>query len=104
MKNYCQNIVILSDSKAAIQAIASMNCPKMEKFKEIQSMLRQIQSLGKTIILQWILAHCDIQDNDRADILAQKGSKIMQKEEQKLLYELIKQIVKKKKNSMKTVI
>ena len=32
----CQNIVILSDSKAAIQAVASINCPKMGKIKEIQ--------------------------------------------------------------------
>ena len=56
----CQNIVILSDSKAAIQAIASINCPKMERIKEIQRLLTKIQSLGKTIILQWIPAHCGI--------------------------------------------
>ena len=78
----CQNIVILSDSKAAVQA--SINCPKMEKIKEIQSMLKQIQSFSKTIILQWIPAHCGIQGNEKANILAKKGSKIMQKEKQKL--------------------
>ena len=53
-------------------------------------MLKQIQSLGKTIILQWIPAHCGIQGNEKADILAKKGSKIMQKEKQKLSYESIK--------------
>ena len=83
----CQNIFILLDSKAAIQAIASINCPKMEKIKEFQRMLTQIQSLGKTIILQWIPA----QGNEKADILAKKGSKIMQK----LSYESIKRILKK---------
>ena len=67
----------------------------MEKIKEIQRMLTQIKSLGKTIILQWIPAHCGIQGNEKADILAKKGSKIMQKEKQKLSYESIKQIVKK---------
>ena len=46
----CQNIVILSHSKAAVQAIASMNCPKIEKIKEIQRMLTQIQNLGKYIL------------------------------------------------------
>ena len=42
------------------------------------------------IILQWIPALCGVQDNEKADILATKESKIMQKEEQKLLYESIK--------------
>ena len=61
-------------------------------------MLTQIKSLGKTLILQWIPVHCGIQGNEKADILAKKGSKIMLKEKQKLLYESIKRIVKKKIN------
>ena len=36
------------------------------------------------IILQWISAHCGIKGKKRADMLAKKGSKIMQKEKQKL--------------------
>ena len=69
----CKNIVILSDSKAAIQAIASTNCPKMEKIKEIHCMIQQIQKLGKNIVLQWIPAHCNILGNEKADVLAKKG-------------------------------
>ena len=44
----------------------------MEKIKEIQKMLTQIKSLGKTIILQWIPAQCGIQGNEKADILAKR--------------------------------
>ena len=47
----CKHIVILSDSKAAIQAIGTTSCPKMEKIKEIQHMINQIQNLGKNIVL-----------------------------------------------------
>ena len=61
-------------------------------------MLAQIKSLGKSIILQWIPTHCGIQGNEKADILAKTGSRIMQKEKQKLSYESIKRIVKNKIN------
>ena len=96
---YCNNIVILSDSKAAIQAIASTNCPKMEKIKEIHNMIKQIQALKKNIVLQWIPAHCGVCGNERADFLAKKGAKTLQKTSNKFSYESIKQVIKMKVNN-----
>ena len=48
---------------------------------EIHSVMQQIQTLTKKIVSvsQWISTHCDIQGNERADILAKKGTRIGQK-------------------------
>ena len=40
----CKTTVILSDSTAAMQGIASTSCPKMGKIKEIYGMIQQIQN------------------------------------------------------------
>ena len=39
-------------------------------------MIQQIQDLGKNLVLQWNPAHCNIQGNEKADMLAKKGSNI----------------------------
>lgn len=71
----------------------------MKKIKEIHSIIEQIQKLGKKkLVMQWIRAHCNRQGNEKADMLAKKGSKIKQKTTSAFLYESIKRIIKEKMN------
>ena len=71
----------------------------MSKIQEIQCMILQIQNLGITIALQYIPAHCGISGNERADILAKKGSEIKQKSKINFSYESAKRIIKRNTNS-----
>ena len=64
--------VILTDSKAALQSLTS-NTPD----QPIHRLLKDLQLLPHecTVVLQWILAHCGIPGNERADHLDKSGSK-----------------------------
>ncbi|XP_069671597.1 uncharacterized protein [Periplaneta americana] len=93
--NQCKNIVILSDSKAAIQSISPTISPKMEKVKEIHCMVKQIQMLNKKVVFQWIPAHCGLNGNKKADMLAKKGTYINLKTNFKFSYESIKRVIKR---------
>ena len=64
--------VILTDSKAALQALNS-DSPDLAVCK-LQRDLRQLPQQSTTV-LQWIPAHCGIPGNERADRLAKSGSK-----------------------------
>ena len=70
-----QKTVILTDSKAALQSLTS-NTPD----QPIHQLLKDLQFLPHecTVVLQWILAHCGIPGNERADHLAKSGSKQLQ--------------------------
>ena len=75
--NSFEKVVILSDSKSAIQAITSHRI-RSKIVGNIQSCIYNIQKMNKTIVLQWIPSHCDILGNEMADQLAKKGTQITQ--------------------------
>ena len=64
--------VILTDSKAALQALSS-DSPDTDTLK-LQQDLISIPTTC-TVVLQWIPAHCGIAGNEIADNLAKTGSK-----------------------------
>lgn len=76
--NHFTRVVILSDSKAALQAINSTRVPTSVAIWNCQSLLRCLSDNHKTIFLQWIPAHCGVEGNERADLLAKKGAAILQ--------------------------
>uniref|UniRef100_A0A8D8WXT1 RNase H type-1 domain-containing protein n=1 Tax=Cacopsylla melanoneura TaxID=428564 RepID=A0A8D8WXT1_9HEMI len=65
-----QKIVILSDSKAAIQAIVNLNDSPSIQIREIRTTIKQLGKLNKLIALQWIPSHCGLHGNEKADYLA----------------------------------
>ena len=70
--------VIISDSMSMLQALKSndwKNCDHL--VREIKDKLDKIDS--KTTLL-WVPSHCDIPGNERADHLANQGTKMDQKE------------------------
>ncbi|XP_035211903.1 uncharacterized protein LOC118186029 [Stegodyphus dumicola] len=70
-KSSFPGVVILPDSKAALQVISSMFALPNE-FTNIERF--SIQILADSIVLQWIPAPCGIEGNERADFLAKKGT------------------------------
>jgi ribonuclease HI len=72
--------VILSDSKAAIQAIVSKEERDLESLecKRLLVRLHNRNHRNKHATLQWVPAHCNICGNDEADKLAKKGNKMKQ--------------------------
>jgi ribonuclease HI len=72
-----KNIVIMSDSKAAIQAIVSKEMVDCE-VRECKVLLLRLFCEAREVVLQWIPAHCEVYGNEKADYLAKKGSKMPQ--------------------------
>ncbi|GFR75152.1 reverse transcriptase-like protein [Elysia marginata] len=73
-----QNIVIFSDSKSVLEALQNESLQN----SSLKSLFLTIDSFLKTydvnLTLQWIPVHCNITGNERADILAKKGSTAQQ--------------------------
>lgn len=91
-------VVILSDSKAAIQAIVSMDETPTREIQEIRKMLQQLKSLKKQVNLQWIPAHCGIHGNETADILAKKGTEIISTQTRNLPFQSAKRLINLRSN------
>ncbi|MGL5072521.1 MAG: ribonuclease H family protein, partial [Aeromonas salmonicida] len=72
-----KNIAIISDSKAAIQAIASKESMDCE-VRQCKVLLLRLYNESKEVVLQWIPAHCEVYGNEKADYLAKRGSKMPQ--------------------------
>lgn len=94
--NKFNKAVILSDSKAAIQAICSNATKKSTKIRECYKMLIQLQKINKIVHLQWIPAHCGVVGNETADMLAKKGTTIKQKSQFNFSYSSIKRLITRK--------
>ncbi|XP_071041844.1 uncharacterized protein [Parasteatoda tepidariorum] len=72
------NVVILSDSKAALQAIASSKAPASADILHCRQALHRLDQHNKNVAMQWVPAHCGLQGNETADFLAKKAAKILQ--------------------------
>ncbi|GFY65784.1 hypothetical protein TNIN_253911 [Trichonephila inaurata madagascariensis] len=71
--------VILSDSRAALLAAVTDNNPITQDVLDCCPDIKNLSSLGKTIVLHWVPAHCGIPGNEKADFLAKKGVIVLQK-------------------------
>ncbi|GFS63309.1 uncharacterized protein LOC103524116 [Trichonephila clavipes] len=70
-----ERAVILSDSTSALQALSNYNennCLRVQNCRELMGKIK-----GK-IIFQWVPSHCGLWGNERADVLAKKGTGILQ--------------------------
>ncbi|GFW49428.1 hypothetical protein TNCV_3059351 [Trichonephila clavipes] len=61
----------------ALLAVVSDNNPITQDVLDCRHDLKILSSLGKTIVHQWIPAHCEIPGNEKADCLAKKGVLVM---------------------------
>nr|XP_042913121.1 uncharacterized protein LOC122273124 [Parasteatoda tepidariorum] len=57
-----------------------------------------LHQFGKTATLQWIPGHCDIAGNERADVLAKRGTRILQALSSPVPFTTLKRIVRSKIN------
>ena len=90
------NIVILTDSQSAIQAIAQMQHHKQPIVTDILTTANKLHNHNDVeTFIQWILGRCDIPGNDRADKLARQGTSKTQHNEQ-VSYATYKQIMQTK--------
>ena len=68
------NCVIFSDSRSCLESLKMQNLENTA----IRDLCINISSFLKchkiTLVLQWIPSHCNLQGNERADILAKKGA------------------------------
>jgi ribonuclease HI len=78
-----KKIVVLVDSKAAIQAINNFK-ESNETIEEIRSPYQILTAQGNCVILQWIPSHVGLTGNEQADYLAKKSTAIKQKPKQQL--------------------
>lgn len=72
---WARQIVLCSDSRAALQAItADKFQSRLEIVLEIKSIIHQLIVSGLEIVLQWIPGHAGIPGNDHVDSLAKMGA------------------------------
>lgn len=95
-QHFCSDrVVILSDSRAALQAIGSSPCPISEEILEFQILLEKLRLEGKNNVLQWIPGHCGIYGNDQADKLAKNGTEIVQRTTTNCSFHFVKLFIRK---------
>ena len=65
-----QKVVFFSDALSVLQTL------KSGKEKELNELFSALSALCQNhqVTLQWIPSHCDVQGNEKADILAKEGS------------------------------
>ncbi|GFY10308.1 RNase H domain-containing protein [Trichonephila clavipes] len=71
-------VVILSDSRAVLQAISSIKALMSVDILKCQQLIDDILQSHIDIALQWIPSHCGIDGKENAECLAKKGTKIIQ--------------------------
>lgn len=69
------NFAIFTDSRAATFMIRSPAAAYKRTVEEIKTLIYEIQGRKRTVVIQWIKAHCDIKGNEIADCAANLGHK-----------------------------
>ncbi|XP_015907968.1 uncharacterized protein [Parasteatoda tepidariorum] len=87
-------VVILSDSKAALEAILAPSRSRTLTIDNCSNLLKWFASNNKIVVLQWITAHCGNQRNEAADLLAKKGASVLQRSNSRLPFYNIESLVK----------
>lgn len=85
------NVVILSDSRSALQAISNNKVCDSKRLFKCRSLLK---SLADFVVLQWVPSHCGVEGNERADYLAKKGTTVLQRPNQPLTFHSAKILIK----------
>lgn len=62
--------------------------------KNCQSLLRSLFRKYKTVCLQWIPAHCGIEGNEEADLLAKKRAAVTQTTNDEMPFHNVKSLIK----------
>jgi ribonuclease HI len=68
--------VLLVDSKAAIQAIDTNKQATSQTVNEARKTIKLLNRQGKTVVFQWVPSHVGIHGNEKADLLANKGTSL----------------------------
>jgi len=71
--------VLLVDSKAVIQAIASNKQATSQILNEARKTIKLLNRQGKGVVYQWVPSHVGIHGNETADLLAKKGTLLYNK-------------------------
>jgi hypothetical protein len=71
-----KRLVIFSDPISTIQSAVKFDALPSKRVTEIHSSIKLLKGLQKDIKLQCMLSHCGVVDNEIADYLAKKGTKI----------------------------
>ncbi|XP_035207174.1 uncharacterized protein LOC118182020 [Stegodyphus dumicola] len=87
--------VILNDSRSSLLAIVSDKSPVSQDLLDCRYYLRNLASLEKTIVLQWVPAHCDVPGNKKADFLAKKSALIKQNISRPLPFHTVRDLIKR---------
>ena len=70
------DVVILSDSRSALQALKSCNKNRREMVLNIQLLVHQLQLRGCNVIFQWVPSHSGIAGNEVVDSAAKAGAQL----------------------------
>uniref|UniRef100_A0A6P7H864 Uncharacterized protein LOC114347371 n=1 Tax=Diabrotica virgifera virgifera TaxID=50390 RepID=A0A6P7H864_DIAVI len=76
--NYCENVVVVSDSQAVLQAICSHPLDNFQNSSilDIKKTLHNLKSTKKTVTLLWVKGHSGVVGNEIVDGMAKNTSEI----------------------------
>jgi ribonuclease HI len=69
-------VLILSDSKSALQALQNNAKSRKELITDIKTTIQQLAQKKCTVKFQWIPSHTDIQGNEKADAAAKEAAQL----------------------------
>jgi ribonuclease HI len=71
-----RDIVVLSDSRSALQALENTGKNRRGLAIEIHLLVHQLVGMGSKVTFQWVPSHTTIKGNDIADVAAKEGANL----------------------------